>query len=86
MNQARSEEEEKERKRGRKDRRQEGDGKKDIPAKQKHIGGTKTRPAYAYIKLKNQIEASPSYRMWAPAPLKEVIKMKSIPLHKAIKL
>ena len=46
MNQARSEEEEKERKRDRKDRGQEADGKKGNPTKQKHIGGTKTRPTY----------------------------------------
>ena len=46
MNQARSEEEEKERKRGRKDRGQEADGKKGSPNKTKHIGGTKTRPTY----------------------------------------
>ena len=37
MNQARSEEKEKERK---KDRGQEADGKKGSPIKQKHIGGT----------------------------------------------
>ena len=46
MNQARSEEEEKERKKDRKDRGQEADGKKGSPTKQKHIGGTKTRPTY----------------------------------------
>ena len=46
MNQARSEEEEKERKRDRKDRGQEANGKKGSPTKQKHIGGTKTRPTY----------------------------------------
>ena len=45
MNQAWSEEEEKERKRDRKDRGQEADGKKGSPTKQKHIG-TKTRPTY----------------------------------------
>ena len=44
MNQARSEKKEKERKRNRKDRGQEADGKKGSPTKQKHIGGTKTRP------------------------------------------
>ena len=44
MNQERLEEEEKERKRDRKDRGQEADGKKGSPTKQKHIGGTKTRP------------------------------------------
>ena len=44
MNQARSEGEEKERKRDRKDRGQEADGKKGSPTKQKHIGGTKTWP------------------------------------------
>ena len=44
MNQARSEEKEKERKRERKDRGQEADGKKGSSTKQKHIGGTKTRP------------------------------------------
>ena len=42
MNQARSEEEEKDRK----DRGQEADGKKGSPTKQKHIGGTKTRLTY----------------------------------------
>ena len=44
MNQARSEEEEKERKTGRKDRGQEADGKKGSPTKQKHIRETKARP------------------------------------------
>ena len=46
MNQAKSEEEEKEKKRDRKDRDQEADGKKGSPTKQKHIGGSKTRPTY----------------------------------------
>ena len=46
INHARSEEEEKERNRDRKDRGQEADGKKGSPTKQKHIGGTKTRPTY----------------------------------------
>ena len=41
MNQARSEEEEKEMKRDRKDRGQEADGKKGSPAKQKPICGAK---------------------------------------------
>ena len=49
MNQARSEEEEKETKRDRKDRGQEVDGKKGSSTKQKHIGGTKTRPTYLVI-------------------------------------
>ena len=40
MNQARLEEEEKDRKK----RGQEANGKKDSPTKQQHIGGTKTRP------------------------------------------
>ena len=44
MNQARLEEEEKERKRDRKDGGQEADGNKGSPTK--HIGGTKTRPTY----------------------------------------
>ena len=44
MNQARSEGEEKERKRDWEDRDQEVDGKKGSPTKQKHIWGTKTRP------------------------------------------
>ena len=44
MNQTRSEKEEKERKRDRKDRGQEVDGRKGSPTKQKHTGGTKTRP------------------------------------------
>ena len=44
MNQARSEEEDKERKKDRKDSFQEADGKKGSPTKQNHIGGTKTRP------------------------------------------
>ena len=44
MNQARSQEEEKERKRDKKDSSQEADGQKGSPTKQKHIGGTKTRP------------------------------------------
>ena len=44
MNQARTAEEGKERMRDRKDRGQEDDGKKGSPTKQKHIGGTKTRP------------------------------------------
>ena len=38
--------EEKERKRDRKDRGQEADGKKGSPTKQKHIWETKTRPTY----------------------------------------
>ena len=38
---------EKERKRDRKDRGQEADGKKGRKTKQKHIGGTKTRPTYS---------------------------------------
>ena len=46
MNQARAEEEEKERKRDKKERGQEADGKKGSPTKQKHIGGTKTRHTY----------------------------------------
>ena len=49
MNQARSEEDEKERKRDRKDRGQEADGKKGNPTKQKHIRGNKTRPTYLCI-------------------------------------
>ena len=44
MNQARFEEGKKERKRDRKDRGQEANGKKGSATKQKHIGGTKTRP------------------------------------------
>ena len=44
MNQARPDEEEEERKRDRKDRGQEADGKKGSPTKQKRIGETKTRP------------------------------------------
>ena len=51
MNQAKSEEEEKERKRDRKDGGQEADGKKGSPTKQKRIGGTKTRPTWAKLKL-----------------------------------
>ena len=46
MNQAKSEEEETERKIDKKDRGQEADGKKGSPTKQKHIGGTKTIKAY----------------------------------------
>ena len=49
MNQARSEEAENERKRDRKDRGQEADGKKGSPTKQKHIRATKTRPTKAQI-------------------------------------
>ena len=44
MNQARSEEEENESKRDRKDKRREADEKKGNPTKQKHIGRTKRRP------------------------------------------
>ena len=44
MKQARSEEEEQERKRDLKGRGQKTDRKKGSPTKQKHIGGTKTRP------------------------------------------
>ena len=54
MIQARSEEEEKERKRDRKDRGQEGDGKKGSPTKQKHIGGTKTRPTFAHAEVNKE--------------------------------
>ena len=54
MNQARSEEEEKERKRDRKDRGQEADGKKGSPTKQKHIGGTKTRPTYTQAEVNKE--------------------------------
>ena len=43
MNQARLEEKEKEKKRDRKDRTQEADGKKGSPTKQKHIGVTKNK-------------------------------------------
>ena len=52
MNQARSEEEEKERKQDRKDRGQEANGKKGSPTKQKPIWGTKTRPTWAQLRLK----------------------------------
>ena len=51
MNQARSEEEEKERKRDWKDRSQEVEGKKGSPTKQKQIGGTKTRPIEAQAEI-----------------------------------
>ena len=66
MNQARSEEEEKERKRDKKDIGQEADGKKGSPTKQKHIGGTKTRPTWAQLRLTMLGEerlTSPSHRM-----------------------
>ena len=60
MNQERPEEEKK------KDRGQEADGKKGSPTKQKHIGGTKTRPTKAQLRLKMLGEerlTSPSHKM-----------------------
>ena len=48
---AKSEEEDKERKKDRKDRGQEAYGKKDSPTKQKAIEGTKTRPTISTTKV-----------------------------------
>ena len=69
MNQARSEEEKK--KRDRKYRCQEADGKKGSPTKEKHIRGTKTRPTQAQLRLAKLGEerlTSSSHRIWPPTP------------------
>ena len=66
MNQARLDEEEKDRKRGRKDRGQEADGKKGKPPPKKNkIGGTKTRPTWAQIGYQSRggTPNFPSHRM-----------------------